>query len=199
MLQIPEIKAVARKTGRAELDEHALGINVSEIEAPFELDGRSRREFMDAVRHKLEALPGVNIEIGQPISHRIDAMLSGTRANIAIKVFGPDLREIRRTAEQIKLVTEGIDGLVDVNVEPQVMRPQVKVTPRREVMAEYGLDMPSFVKGVEALSAGIKVSEVFEGNIVTDIVVRMNEGSDFGAEELRQTPVATPADRKSVV
>ena len=193
LLQIPEIKAVARKTGRAELDEHALGINVSEIEAPFELDGRSRREFMDAVRHKLEALPGVNIEIGQPISHRIDAMLSGTRANIAIKVFGPDLREIRRTAEQIKLVTEGIDGLVDVNVEPQVMRPQVKVTPRREVMAEYGLDMPSFVKGVEALSAGIKVSEVFEGNIVTDIVVRMNEGSDFGAEELRQTPVATPA------
>ncbi len=193
LLTVPEIKTVARKTGRAELDEHALGINVSEIEAPFEIGDRSRDEILADVRNKLSALPGVNIEIGQPISHRIDAMLSGTRANIAIKVFGPDLRQIRQAAERIKHAIDDVEGLEDVNVEQQVMRPQIRIKPRREVMAEYGLTMPDFVKSVEALAGGIRVSEVFEGNIVTDIVVRLSEGSDFGAEELRRLPVSLPS------
>ena len=148
LLQVPEIKTVARKTGRAGLgghgsDEHALGVNVSEIEAPFELQDRSRDEVMNDVRKKLSTISGANIEIGQPISHRIDAMLSGTEANIAIKLFGTDLNLMFTVGNQIKEAIQGIPGLVDLKVEQQIERPQLTITPKRELLAKYGIPCQS--------------------------------------------------------
>ena len=130
LMTIPEIQTVARKTGRAELDEHALGVNVSEIEAPFELKDRSRSELVADVREKLGTITGANIEIGQPISHRIDAMLSGTKANIAIKLFGDDLNKMFSLGNQIKGAISDIPGVADLNVEQQIERPQLKIQPR---------------------------------------------------------------------
>ncbi len=190
LMSVDEIYAVARKTGRAELDEHALGVNVSEIEAPFELKSRSKNEMLEEVRNKLKAIPGVNIEIGQPISHRIDAMLSGTQANVAIKVFGNDLPRIHQIGTEIKHNIEVIDGLKDVNVEQQVMRPQIKITPRREVMAQYGITMPAFADAVGTLLGGKRVSEVYEDNRVCDVVVRLAGTGDAGIEDIRNTPVS---------
>ena len=142
LLDIPEIQTVARKTGRAELDEHALGVNVSEMEAPFELDKRSRDEFLADVRHRLGELKGVNIEIGQPISHRIDAMLSGTKANIAIKLFGNDLNKLYNIGGQIKEAIQGIDGIADLTLEQQIERPQLQIKPKRDMLAKYGIPLP---------------------------------------------------------
>ena len=130
-MSIPEIQTVARKTGRAELDEHALGVNVSEIEAPFELKDRSRQELVADVRAKLSTITGANIEIGQPISHRIDAMLSGTKANIAIKLFGNDLNKMFAIGNQIKDAISSVEGIADLNVEQQIERPQLKIVPKR--------------------------------------------------------------------
>ena len=127
LLAIPEIKTVARKTGRAELDEHALGVNVSEIEAPFELDRRTHRELLNDIRDRLSVIAGVNIEIGQPISHRIDAMLSGTQANIAIKLFGDDLNEMFTLGNRIKDAIQSVEGIADLNVEQQIERPELKI------------------------------------------------------------------------
>jgi Cu/Ag efflux pump CusA len=139
LLTIPEIETVARKTGRAELDEHALGVNTSEIEAPFTLKDRSRREVMAEVREKLGTLVGANIEIGQPISHRIDAMLSGTKASIAIKLFGTDLNRMFALGNQIKEAVQDVEGIADLNVEQQIERPELKIVPRREMLARYGI------------------------------------------------------------
>lgn len=197
LMSVDEISAVARKTGRAELDEHALGINVSEIEAPFELKDRSKDEMLEEVREKLSHIPGVNIEIGQPISHRIDAMLSGTRANIAIKVFGPDLMKIHQTGKKIKEAIQDIPGLADVNVEQQVMRPQLKIKPRREVMAEYGITIPAFNEAVEVLLGGRKVSEVYENNQPVDLVVKLQDAGDMDLESIRETPI-TAADGRQI-
>lgn len=142
-MKFPEIQTVARKTGRAELDEHALGVNTSEIEAPFVLGDRSHAEVVADVRKKLSVIPGVNIEIGQPISHRIDAMLSGTQARIAIKLFGDDLNRMFMLGNQIKKNISAIDGVVDLNVEQQIERPQLKITPRREMLARMAYRCPS--------------------------------------------------------
>ena len=142
LLSIPEIQTVARKTGRAELDEHALGVNVSEIEAPFELKDRSRSELVAEVREKLGTIVGANVEIGQPISHRIDAMLSGTKANIAIKLFGDDLNRMFTLGNEIKSAIQGIPGIADLNVEQQIERPQLVISPKREMLAKYGISLP---------------------------------------------------------
>ncbi|MDE6805513.1 MAG: efflux RND transporter permease subunit, partial [Muribaculaceae bacterium] len=144
LLSVPEIRTVARKTGRAELDEHALGVNVSEIEAPFSLKERSHRELLDDVRQRLSVIAGANIEIGQPISHRIDAMLSGTQAGIAIKLFGDDLNTLFKTANDIKENLEGIEGLADLNVEQQIERPEIKITPKPAMLARLGISQPDF-------------------------------------------------------
>ena len=175
LLEIPEIRTVARKTGRAELDEHALGVNVSEIEAPFELDGRSHAELLDDVRHKLSAISGANIEIGQPISHRIDAMLSGTQASIAIKLFGDDLNQLFRTGNRIKELIGGIEGIADLNVEQQIERPEVKIIPRPEMLSRYGISEPEFNEFVTVMLAGETVSQVYEGNRSFNLVVRSGE------------------------
>lgn len=172
LMQVPEIKTVARKTGRAELDEHAFGVNTSEIEAPFELGKRNRDEFMDEVRDKLKVLPGVSIEIGQPISHRIDAMLSGTQANIAIKIFGNDLNKLYTLGNQVKSTIAGIKGVTDLNVEQQVERPQLRIAPRRSMMAKYGVTPSQFADYVHVLLEGQAVSTVYEGNNAFDLTVK---------------------------
>ena len=162
LLSIPEIQTVARKTGRAELDEHALGVNVSEIEAPFELKDRSRSELVAEVREKLGTIVGANVEIGQPISHRIDAMLSGTKANIAIKLFGDDLNRMFTLGNEIKSAIQGIPGIADLNVEQQIERPQLVISPKREMLAKYGISLPEFSEFVNVCLAGEAVSQVYE-------------------------------------
>ena len=189
LLTVPEIKTVARKTGRAELDEHALGVNVSEIEAPFELGKRSKKEVVAEVRAKLNTLPGVNVEIGQPISHRIDAMLSGTRANIAIKLFGTDLDKMFTLGNQIKSEIEGIPGIADLNVEQQIERPQLQIVPNREMLAKYGITPSEFNDMVEVYLAGKVVSQVYEGNKVFDLTLKAADDSRNSIEEIRNISV----------
>ena len=186
LLTIPEIQTVGRKTGRAELDEHALGVNVSEIEAPFELADRSKDELIAEVREKLGTLPGTNIEVGAPISHRIDAMLSGTRASIAVKIFGTDLNEMYRIGNRIKAAVEGVEGIADLNVEQQVERPQLKIVPKRDVMAKYGVTMPEFADMVSVLLAGEPVSQVYEGRRVFDLTLKVGDDSRATAEDIRR-------------
>lgn len=189
LLSVPEIKTVARKTGRAELDEHALGANVSEIEAPFELSDRPKKAVVEEIRHKLGTLPGVNVEIGQPISHRIDAMLSGTRANIAIKLFGTDLNKMFEIGNKIKTEISAILGVVDLNVEQQVERPQLQIVPKREMLAKYGVTPSEFTDMVEVYLAGRTVSRVYEGNRVFDLTVKADDDSRSTIEAIRDMPV----------
>lgn len=185
LLSIPEIRTVARKTGRAELDEHALGVNVSEIEAPFELDGRSHRELLNDVRQKLSTIVGANIEIGQPISHRIDAMLSGTQASIAIKLFGDDLNRMFSIANRIREEISGVEGIADLNVEQQIERPELKIVPRREMLARYGITLPAFNEFVAVNMAGEVVSQVYEQGKTFNLVVRADEANRGSMERIR--------------
>ncbi len=185
LLTVPEIKTVGRKTGRAELDEHALGSNVSEIEAPFVLDKRSKDEVLHDIRDKLKAIPGVNIEVGAPITHRIDAMLSGTQAGIAVKLFGTDLNKMYSIGNKIKEKIEHIDGITDLNVEQQVECPQLKIIPKRDIMVKYGITMPEFTSVVNTLLAGETVSSVYEGNRTIDLVLKVNDDSRSTAERIK--------------
>ncbi|MDR1680841.1 MAG: CusA/CzcA family heavy metal efflux RND transporter [Prevotellaceae bacterium] len=189
LLSVPEIKTVGRKTGRAELDEHALGVNVSEIEAPFVLSKRSKDEVLVEIREKLKTLPGVNIEIGQPISHRIDAMLSGTRANIAIKLFGTDLNKMFALGNQIKAAIGGVDGIADLNVEQQVERPQLKIEPKREMLAKYGITPAELAEIIRVMLAGEVVSQVYEGNRAFDLTLKVADESRETAERIRNLTV----------
>ena len=185
LMQVPEIQTVARKTGRAELDEHALGVNVSEIEAPFELKDRSREEVTNDVREKLSTIKGANIEIGQPISHRIDAMLSGTEANIAIKLFGTDLNRMFLIGNQIKDAVQGIEGLVDLKVEQQIERPQLTITPKREILAKYGIPLPEFGEYVNVMLGGEVVSQVYDDGKTFDLTVKASDDSRMTMDAIR--------------
>ena len=184
LLDIPEIQTVARKTGRAELDEHALGVNVSEMEAPFELDERSRDEFLADVRQRLGELKGVNIEIGQPISHRIDAMLSGTKANIAIKLFGNDLNKLYNIGGQIKEAIQGIDGIADLTLEQQIERPQLQIKPKRDMLAKYGIPLPEFSEFINVALSGKVVSQVYEGGKVFDLTIKVHDDDKANMEQI---------------
>ena len=185
LLSVPEIYTVARKTGRAELDEHALGVNVSEIEAPFELKDRSHKEVLAEVREKLSTISGANIEIGQPISHRIDAMLSGTQAGIAIKLFGDDLNRMFTIGNQIKTLISGVEGIADLNVEQQIERPEIKIIPKREMLAKYGISMPAFSEFVTVNMAGETVSQVYEQGKAFNLVVRAAESERGSMERIK--------------
>lgn len=193
LLSVPEIQTVARKTGRAELDEHALGVNVSEIEAPFKLNGRSHKVVANEIREKLSAIAGANIEIGQPISHRIDAMLSGTRAGIAIKLFGEDLNVLFLNANQIKDAIADIDGIADLNVEQQIERPEIKITPRPLLLAKAGISQPEFNDIISIMLGGEKVSRVYQGNSSYNITLRAREASRSTIDAIRDMPVETPS------
>ena len=175
LLSVPEIKTVARKTGRAELDEHALGVNVSEIAAPYERGERSHEEMIADIREKLGSLPGVNVEIGQPISHRIDAMLSGTQAKIAIKLFGDDLNKMFSLGNQIKAAIKDVEGVVDLNVEQQIERPQLKINPKRDMLAKYGITLPEFTEFIDIALAGEVVSQVYENGRSFDLTVKVRD------------------------
>lgn len=175
ILSVPEIKTVARKTGRAELDEHSLGVNVSEIEAPYTLSGRSRSEVVKELRSKLGEIPGANIEIGQPISHRIDAMLSGTQAQIAIKLFGDDLNRLFSIGNKIKNIITDIDGVVDANIEQQVERPELQIIPRRELLARYGITMDRFRQIMDVALAGKTVSQVYEDGLPYNLTIILDD------------------------
>ncbi len=185
LMQVPEIQTVARKTGRAELDEHALGVNVSEIEAPFVLKDRSRETVMNDVRKKLSTISGANIEIGQPISHRIDAMLSGTEANIAIKLFGTDLNRLFTIGNDIKNSIQSIPGLVDLKVEQQIERPQLTITPKRELMAKYGVSLPEFEEYINVMLGGEVVSQVYDDGKTFDLTVKTSDESRATMEDIR--------------
>ena len=196
LLQVPEVKDVARKTGRAELDEHALGVNTSEMEVPFELKDRSKEEVMADIRSKLRTLPGVNVEIGQPISHRIDAMLSGTKAGIAIKVFGPDLTTLHSIGLQIQQATHSIDGVTDLNVEQQVERPQLVIRPRRLLLASNGITLPQFAAYVNAALGGEVVSQVQDGGKTFDLTVRMADEDINSIDHIRNMLIDTADGRQ---
>lgn len=191
LLQVPEVKAVARKTGRAELDEHALGVNTSEMEVPFVLDKRSKTEVMADIRQRLRALPGVNIEIGQPISHRIDAMLSGSKAGIAIKVFGADLSQLHSIGLQIQQATKDIEGVADLNVEQQIERPQLVIRPRRTLLARYGITLPQFAEYVNAAVGGEVVSQVQEGAKTFDLTVRVADNDLQSIDHIKSLLIDT--------
>ena len=196
LLSIPEIQTVARKTGRAELDEHALGVNVSEIEAPFELKDRSHAELLADVRQKLSVITGANIEIGQPISHRIDAMLSGTQASIAIKLFGDDLNRMFALGNQIKAAISDVEGVADLNVEQQIERPELKIVPKREMLAKYGISLPQFSEFVQVNMAGEVVSQVYEKGKTFNLVVRADEADRGEMDRVKDLMIDDAQGRK---
>lgn len=185
IMTIPEIKCLSRKTGRAELAEHALGVNASEIEAPYALTDRSKSEVVKELREKLALIPGANIEIGQPISHRIDAMISGAKAQIAIKIFGDDLSTLFRLGNSVKASIQEIPGVVDVNVEQQVARPQLHITPRRDLLARYGITMEQFARFVEITLSGEVVSQVYENGLPYDLSLRLADADRNSMEKIR--------------
>lgn len=189
LLSIPEIQTTGRKTGRAELDEHALGVNLSEIEAPFILDKRSKDELLEEMREKLKLIPGVNIEIGQPISHRIDHMLSGTMANIAIKLFGTDLNKMYSLGNQIKTAIADVEGITDLNVEQQIERPQLKIVPKRDLLAKYGISLPEFGEIINVMLAGEVVSQVYEGNNTFDLTLKVNDENRTTIDQIKSLMV----------
>ena len=191
LLSVPEISITSRRTGRAELDEHAQGVNAAEIDAPFTLIERSKESFMMEVREKLSSVYEANITIGQPIGHRIDHMLSGTRANIAIKLFGTSLSRMFSLANQIERNIEGIEGLVDISVEQQIEIPQIQINAKRDILAKYGISIGQFTEFIDVAFAGKKVSQVFEDNKSFDLVLRFNDENRSKIENIRNVLIDT--------
>jgi CzcA family heavy metal efflux pump len=196
LLTVPEIKTTTRRTGRAELDEHAQGVNASEIDAPFTLDERSREEFMKEVRKKLSGIVGANITIGQPIGHRIDHMLSGTRANIAIKIFGHDLSTLFTLSNRIKIAIESTEGLVDISVEQQIEIPQIQIKVRREMLARYGITIGEFTEFIDVAFAGERVGDIYEDDKRFDLMLRFDNNNRGSIENIRNTLIDAHDGRK---
>ena len=191
LLTIPEIEKTTRRTGRAELDEHAQGVNAAEIDVPFTLVDRDREEFLSDVRKKLKGVSGAMITIGQPISHRIDHMLSGTRANIAIKIFGTDLNRMFSLANRVSSEIEGIDGLVDISVEQQIEIPQIQIKAKRNMLNHYGISVGELNEFVDVAFAGEKVADVYEDTRTFDLVLRFDEAHRGSAEAIRNSLIDT--------
>jgi CzcA family heavy metal efflux pump len=185
ILSSPEIYTTVRKTGRAELDEHALGVNVSEIEAPFVLKDRDKDALANELRERLAVLPGVNLEIGQPISHRIDAMLSGAKASIAIKVFGNDLQQLYAVGQEIQQVIQPIEGLVDVNLEQQIERPQLTIVPNRMLLARYGITIAEFNEMIRVMLSGEVVSQVYDQGRTFDLTLKVDPEARMQMQQLQ--------------
>ncbi|MDE6146085.1 MAG: efflux RND transporter permease subunit, partial [Muribaculaceae bacterium] len=192
IMSVPEVRTVARKTGRAELDEHSLSVNASELEVPYVLTDRSRSEVEAELRHKLTELPGVNVEIGQPISHRIDAMLSGSKSQVAIKLFGPDLSVLYSLAQKIKASVSEVDGIVDLNVEQLVTRPELLIRPRRDALAAHGVSLAEFRRWISLALSGEAVSRVYDGDYPYDLTLILAHENRRSAEALRALPIDTP-------
>lgn len=192
LLEMPEVDVVTRRTGRAELDEHAQGVNAAEIDVPFTLEDKSKEEFFEDVREKLSIVPGVNITLGQPIAHRIDHMLSGTRANIAIKIFGPDLQKLYEIGTDVEQSISPINGLADVAVDQQIEVPQIKITPRRQILSAYGMTVGQLMEQVDVAFAGHEVGEIYEGQKYFDLVVRYGEEFRNSIENIKTALIGLP-------
>ena len=191
LLKVPEVTGTARRTGRGELDEHSQSTYSAEIDVHFILKDRPREEVFNDMRHRLAGVPGVAITIGQPLGHRIDHMLSGTRANIAIKLFGTDLSQMFMIGNQIKSSIEGIDGLVDVAVEQQVETPQIQVRANRTALAKYGITVDDFNKFIEMAFSGEKISDIYEGQRKFDVILRLNGCDAANMESVRKALIDT--------
>jgi len=191
LLDMPEVISTARRTGRGELDEHSQTSNSAEIDVNFTLQERSREEFMDDVRLKLSNIPGIVYTVGQPLSHRIDHILSGTRANIAIKLFGPGLRELFVTANNISETIEDIPGLVDLNVEQQTDVPQIQIRANKEMLAVYGISVDEFNNFVNIALAGEKVSDIYEGQRRFDMILRFSANYTNSIDGIRSALIDT--------
>ncbi len=196
LLSHPCIKTTARRTGRAELDEHAQGVNSAELDARFELDDRSKEQMLEELRKSLSVVPGTNITIGQPLGHRIDHMLSGTRANIAVKVFGPDLQQIRFLADNIKKQMESVEGIVDLAVEQQINVPQIRIKPNRLVLSQYGMTVEDFSEAIDVAFNGEVVSQVLEGQQSFDLLVRYNDDHRGSIDKIKRALFDTPSGAK---
>ena len=189
LLSIPEVTSTARRTGRGELDEHSQSTNGAEIDVNFDLKDRSQEEFLADVREKLASVPGIASTVGQPLGHRIDHMLTGTRASIAIKIFGPDLTQLFMTANDIKAEIEGIEGLVDVSVEQQTETPELQIRANREMLARHKITMEEFNHYIDLAFSGEKVSEVYEGQRSFDLVLRLNKNYTESIEGIKSAMI----------
>ncbi len=191
LLLIPEISTTARRTGRGELDEHSQTTNSAEIDVNFQLDNRDQDEFMAEVRHTLSQIPGIAFTVGQPLGHRIDHMLSGTRANIAIKLFGTDLDRMFTIGNEIKRNIVDVEGLVDVNVDQQVEIPQVQIRAHRDMLAQYGITITAFNEFVDIAFGGEKLSDIYEGQRSFDLILRLNQDHTQTLEGIRSALIDT--------
>ncbi|HHT28735.1 MAG: efflux RND transporter permease subunit [Petrimonas mucosa] len=196
LLKIPEVTGTARRTGRGELDEHSQAGNSSEIDVRFSKLKRSNEEFLNEIRSVLSKVPGVAVTVGQPLGHRIDHMLSGTRANIAIKLFGPDLSELFMLGSQIGHSIEGVEGLVDVSVEQQTETPQLQLRPNRAMLARYGITVEQFNRFVELAFAGEKLGDIYEGERSFDLVLRLNDNYTGSLDAIRSALIDMGNGRK---
>ena len=196
LLKIPEVTSTARRTGRGELDEHSQSTNGAEIDVKFTLEKRNREAFMSDVRRTLAGVPGVATTVGQPLGHRIDHMLSGTRANIAIKLFGTDLSSLFMLGNQIQSAITGIDGLVDVSVEQQTETPQLQIRANRNMLARYGITIEDFNNFVELAFAGEKLTEIYEGQRSFDLILRLNRNYTESIEQIKSALIDTGSGRK---
>ncbi|OYZ23547.1 MAG: CusA/CzcA family heavy metal efflux RND transporter [Bdellovibrio sp. 28-41-41] len=198
ILKSPEVKSVSRRTGRAEQDEHAEGVHSSEIDVDFKQDGRARDTVLAEIRTNLATVEGVFINVGQPISHRLDHLLSGVRAQIAIKVFGPDLSILRAKAAEIEKSIQGTDGLVDLQTEQQVLIPQVKIQLMREEAAKYGIVVGDLAQLMEKALQGEVVGQILEGQKNIDVLMRFDEKSRSDLELIKNTPIKTLPDGSKI-
>lgn len=197
LLSHPEVTSVGRRTGRAELDEHAQGVEASELDVSFKLKARSREEFLEALRRDLSQVPGMTITIGQPISHRIDHMLSGTRASIAIKIFGPDLYKLRALGERARAAVADVQGVVDLSVEQQAEIPILKARLDRPALARHGLRVAEVSRTLEASLQGVAVSRILEGQNAFDLVVRLAEEEGWSTRSIADVPLDLPGGAKA--
>ena len=191
LLSHPEVKATARRTGRAEGDPHALNVQDSEMEVTLQMGKRGKEDFLAALRADLASVPGTQIVVGQPISHRIDHMLSGNRSNIAVKIFGPDLGELRRLTGEVKSVVQGVAGAVDVADEQQGDIPFLTIRFRRDALARHGLSVSQVAETVEAAFSGIAVSRIQQGQATYDLAVRFDPEARASLDAIRATLVTT--------
>lgn len=192
LLQIPEVTSTARRTGRGELDEHSQTSNGAEIDVNFELGERSKAAFLHDVRSRLATIPGVVTSVGQPLEHRIDHMVSGTQADLAIKIFGPDLSTLFRTGTEIKSLLAAFPQVVDINVEQQVETPQLQVRARRDRLAYYGVTMEQFNSFVQAAFPGKKLGTVYEGERSFDLIIRLNKDYTESVDGVKNALIDTP-------
>ena len=192
LLGLPEVDMVTRRTGRAELAEHTQGISTSEIEVPFKLGDKSKEQFFADVRTALSVLPGVSVTIGQPISHRIDHMLSGTRANIAIKIFGEDLGVLYTLGKSIESKIKPIDGIADASVEQQIEVPQLRILPKQNILSVYGMTVHDLMRQIDIGLAGEKAGDIYEGQKYFDLVVRFQKEFRDTKAGIESVPIAIP-------